>query len=462
MLTPEGYLAIGYNDENYVLNDSTVNFQFQASATSIPVGQKLKFYIEEGTSSLPPGLKLSSNGFLYGTIKDDLDLDYKIVNGAYDKDFYDVNPYDYGAIIEPATATTTIENGLITGITITATGYGYLLDPQVIIGGSVDAVDIVSPGTNFTVPPEIIFSPSPVSGGRTAKGYAVLGPVYGSTGQNSQTSFWDGRTSTSSYDLFIDGGNATSTPTDIADGGEADLFTYDVIGQGIVDIIITDPGTGYTVPPTVYIKEKDFGIGAVATCLLLSGAGAVATASVTNGSIVELDIINPGANYAVAPLVSFGLPTVGPKILSKTYRFTVTVSNGELTDSKVYSIIVNSEDTLRADTTFISSDSVEYNSSSTYVQAPIWITSSVLPLVKGNNNVTIDLEIFDPTPDIGEIEFTLMPTNFDGSLSQFGPININSTLTAPYNTHSVSYTHLRAHETSLHLVCRLLLEKNFF
>ena len=27
---------------------------------------------------------------------------------------------------------------------------------------------------------------------------------------------------------------------------------------------------------------------------------------------------------------------------------------------------------------------------------------------------------------------------------------------------SVSYTHLRAHETSLHLVCRLLLEKKFF
>ena len=30
-------------------------------------------------------------------------------------------------------------------------------------------------------------------------------------------------------------------------------------------------------------------------------------------------------------------------------------------------------------------------------------------------------------------------------------------------TNAVSYTHLRAHETSLHLVCRLLLEKkNFF
>ena len=31
-----------------------------------------------------------------------------------------------------------------------------------------------------------------------------------------------------------------------------------------------------------------------------------------------------------------------------------------------------------------------------------------------------------------------------------------------YGNTTVSYTHLRAHETSLHLVCRLLLEKNFF
>ena len=30
------------------------------------------------------------------------------------------------------------------------------------------------------------------------------------------------------------------------------------------------------------------------------------------------------------------------------------------------------------------------------------------------------------------------------------------------STLSVSYTHLRAHETPEHLVCRLLLEKNFF
>ena len=35
-------------------------------------------------------------------------------------------------------------------------------------------------------------------------------------------------------------------------------------------------------------------------------------------------------------------------------------------------------------------------------------------------------------------------------------------LSTPIAHAAVSYTHLRAHETSLHLVCRLLLKKNFF
>ena len=35
-------------------------------------------------------------------------------------------------------------------------------------------------------------------------------------------------------------------------------------------------------------------------------------------------------------------------------------------------------------------------------------------------------------------------------------------LTAAATFSTVSYTHLRAHETRIHLVCRLLLEKNFF
>ena len=43
-----------------------------------------------------------------------------------------------------------------------------------------------------------------------------------------------------------------------------------------------------------------------------------------------------------------------------------------------------------------------------------------------------------------------------GAVQECGPV----TLLDPEE--AVSYTHLRAHETVLDLVCRLLLEKNFF
>lgn len=384
LLTPAGYLNIGYNDENYVLNNSTISFQFDASATSIPVGQSLKFYVEEGNSNLPPGLKLTSGGLLYGTVSDDLELDFKTVDGTYDKDFYDMNPYDYGSNIEPATGVVTgVTAGRLTGVNLTYGGYGYLLDPEVIVGGSVNQINITSGGGNYATAPDVVFSPSPTSGGVDAKGYAVLNLTTGA----------------------------------------------------VTSVVITQPGTGYTTAPKLVFKSKDSGSGATATSTLFDGSGAKIVSRVNNGSIVGLELISPGENYTTPPLISFGLPTIGPRILSKTYRFNVTVSNGELTDTKTYAIIVNSEDTLRADTTFISSDSVDYDSSSTYVQAPIWISPRVLPTVKGNNNITIDLEVFDPTPDTGTLVFTLMSVNFDGTASAFGPVNPNATEAFPNNTY---------------------------
>ena len=43
-----------------------------------------------------------------------------------------------------------------------------------------------------------------------------------------------------------------------------------------------------------------------------------------------------------------------------------------------------------------------------------------------------------------------------------GQSNFKSTAKDILITSPVSYTHLRAHETDSYLVCRLLLEKNFF
>ena len=52
---------------------------------------------------------------------------------------------------------------------------------------------------------------------------------------------------------------------------------------------------------------------------------------------------------------------------------------------------------------------------------------------------------------------TMFPIAKGGTAAVPGGFGTGKTMTQP-----VSYTHLRAHETELHLVCRLLLEKKFF
>jgi hypothetical protein len=421
LLDPEGTLALVSSKENYVLNNSTISYQFSATATAIPVGQKLKFYIEEGSGQLPPGLKLSPDGLLYGTIDDDVNLDYKVVQGTYDRDYYDMNPYDYASNIETGQATVTVSQGRINTTTITYGGNGYLLDPEVIIGGSISQITIVNKGTLYTTAPEVFFSLSPVPGGITATGYAVMENDY--TTVSNYTTEIDGSSSEEIVRTLLDGGDATTVPNNVEDGGVADPLFYVPQGKRVAGIIITNPGTGYRTPPTISFRNQNTGSGAEATCLLYTGSGAELVARVSNGIIIALDIINTGIGYNVAPIISFGLPTAGAKIISKVYKFAVTVSNGDEFDTKQYTILVKSEDSLRVDTTFISSDTLDFDTSKTYVQAPIWISPNTLPMIKGDNNFIYNLEVFDPTPSIGKVYFSLMDVNFDGTESQFGPSN---------------------------------------
>lgn len=441
LLTPAGTLQVGINSENFILNNSTVNFQFSGTSPSIPDGQVLEYYVEEGNGELPPGLRLSKTGLLYGTIDDNLELDYKLVQGSYDKDYYDINPYDYGASIETAQATTDVLSGKVIGANITYGGNGYLLDPEIIVGGSIDlsSVTITNAGIGYTSAPTIVFSNSPVSGGRTAQGYAVLGPIYGAVPGTSQTELIDGENSNSAVVDTLDGGLSDASFTTLTDGGEANTTIYDVIGTGVVSIVITDQGTGYTSPPTISFKNTNTGSGTTATCTLLTGSGAELVARVSNGTVVKVDVINSGSGYTQPPLISFGLPTAGSRVISKTYNFAVSLTNGELVDTKTYSIFVKSEDALRVDTTFISSDTSEFDASRTYIQAPIWISPGTLPLVKGDNQYIYDLEVFDPTPQTGKLYFSLMDVNFDGTVSQLGPYNYERNQTT-FNITNVGLT----------------------
>jgi len=66
---------------------------------SLPQGQTIKFYVEEGSGQLPPGLILSPSGHLTGYVYDNLGLDYQVSStGGYDDEKYDGYPYDHGTL----------------------------------------------------------------------------------------------------------------------------------------------------------------------------------------------------------------------------------------------------------------------------------------------------------------------------------------------------------------------------
>ena len=61
-----------------------------------------------------------------------------------------------------------------------------------------------------------------------------------------------------------------------------------------------------------------------------------------------------------------------------------------------------------------------------------------------------------------EVYFAVANSGADAGIevtASHNPINYNGMKIVKSGSRPVSYTHLRAHETSLHLVCRLLLEK---
>lgn len=98
VVTTVPYLKIGINERPYVLNRQYVDFQFTATTVNTPPDARIKYYIEEGSGRLPPGLTLSPNGKLTGILLDKLTFDGNISeDGGYDTESYDGYTYDHSS-----------------------------------------------------------------------------------------------------------------------------------------------------------------------------------------------------------------------------------------------------------------------------------------------------------------------------------------------------------------------------
>jgi hypothetical protein len=94
-LTREGFLKVGPGDAYFVLDNSYVEFQLEASDTDLIAGDSLEYYIVPVGGELPPGLSLSSTGLISGFTDPVFAVDYlETPTGAFDTAGFDVVPLD--------------------------------------------------------------------------------------------------------------------------------------------------------------------------------------------------------------------------------------------------------------------------------------------------------------------------------------------------------------------------------
>lgn len=95
-ITPQGSLPVGPQGEYFILNRSPLDYQLTAGDNDLSAGETIEYYLDDLFGDLPPGLSLAKDGRLTGVIDAELTLDYKNASTNYDRQQYDVFPYDYG------------------------------------------------------------------------------------------------------------------------------------------------------------------------------------------------------------------------------------------------------------------------------------------------------------------------------------------------------------------------------
>jgi hypothetical protein len=104
-VTAAGDLPVGLNGEYYAINKEWVDYTLRADTDILQPGKSLNYYIADRDGQLPPGLRLTTDGRIYGYVEDSLGVDITASpTGGYDSDPYDANVYE-SVVYDTTTAT---------------------------------------------------------------------------------------------------------------------------------------------------------------------------------------------------------------------------------------------------------------------------------------------------------------------------------------------------------------------
>jgi len=87
--TPEDLLAIGNNNTYFILDSAPVDFQLEVLDTDTQAGQKIEYFIGSRGGSLPPGIRLTTDGRLVGVVDPIRAIELATQTGRYDEVGFD-------------------------------------------------------------------------------------------------------------------------------------------------------------------------------------------------------------------------------------------------------------------------------------------------------------------------------------------------------------------------------------
>ena len=215
----------------------------------------------------------------------------------------------------------------IVGVTQTLTMVGTAVSATAVTGlvdGGVRAFTITNRGGGYGMVPTVNIGSAP-AGGVTAVGIATMIGGINVCNLNANPRLQ----SVQGVNVSNPGSGYTVAPTvtfSTTDGTGSGAAATTILGDDIVGIVtITNPGGGYIDNPVITFTNEIFKTG-------VTTAGAAATSVVSAaGTIANIYLTNTGVGYSIAPTISIAAPTGGTNTGNFVFNETITGSSSGTT-----------------------------------------------------------------------------------------------------------------------------------
>jgi hypothetical protein len=216
--------------------------------------------------------------------------------------------------------------------------------------------------------------------------------------------------------------NTTATFLPVGYGGRSYALNHQWVNYRLSATDLSTSTVKYTVasgslPPGLFLSNTGTISGFVTDHLTFNGKG-VSPGAYDNGKFDA---------YGYDPVLTFAGNVVTVQLTSqpKYYQFAINASDGYLSAKQNFVIAVANPDILRADNMYLtyssgvlSTDKITVDS--THIPVPQFLNGTDLGTIRADNNIDLDVSVYDPSPLLGTMTYALITTRDESTQLPLG------------------------------------------